>query len=259
MKHDRLFYKLHYRQDKKRIDYKREIQVLYQNFIQSQSERDFIVFYNRLQWNLKYYIYLKLKKYNFKSFIFSKTKEEYNIEYISILTYLLDEIFQQTWLRIFTTLDSYEDAWKISTWIYSIVRNEIKTSYNSLNRIKKLKVKYHFFNQNTTCISKKIKDVDGVVKVNKILLEEVDNSNEYYQKMIEEDFYLQQYENKINELPEQYKYILYDRDVHHLSYEDIANKYQLKIQDVKNKIYLGRKRAKEELKSIEPNRLDGLF
>jgi RNA polymerase sigma factor (sigma-70 family) len=184
---------------------------LSENFFTSRSERDYVQLYNKVKPGLRSYIYNVVKDNN-----------------------AADDILVNTLTKLWTKIDQYDPQYQITTWLYRIAFNEC------LGYIRKRNRSYSIDGMREFGVE--------ITESNKLSYSAQDLLIEYHQMseqdFIEEDSYLQnQYESaleSIKNLQPLYQTILEDRLLNDMKYEDIADKHNLPLQTVKNRIRRGK-------------------
>jgi RNA polymerase sigma factor (sigma-70 family) len=191
---------------------------LTENYLESRSEADFTALYRKAKPGLKSYIY-KIVKDN----------------------EVAEDIVVNTLTKMWTKIDQYDPQYQITTWLYRIAFNEClgyiseRNKKTSLNKLAEFGI-----------------EVDGEGFVGDTLshlIEEAEQKSE--QDFLDEDEALQnQYTSAlkaIEKLKPIYREIVVDRLLNNMKYEDIADKYDLPLQTIKNRILRGKRLIQEEL------------
>ena len=183
---------------------------LSENFVKSKSEKDYNALYQRVKPGLKNYIANVVKD-----------------------TEATDDILTNTLTKLWTKIDQYDPSYQITTWLYRIAFNEC------LGWIRQRNSKYSIDTMKEYGIE--ISEQFGHTSAKELLIEgEFKTESDWY----EEDNDLQnRYElalNNIHGLKPMYKEIIEDRLLNNMKYEDIAEKYDLPLQTIKNRIRRGK-------------------
>lgn len=183
---------------------------LSENFIKSKSERDYNALYTRVKPGLRNYIANVVKD-----------------------TEATDDILTNTLTKMWTKIDQYDPSYQITTWLYRIAFNEC------LGWIRQRNTKYSLEAMKDYGIE--ISDQYAHTSARDLLIEsELKTEADW----LEEDQDLtDRYElalNNIDRLKPMYKGIIEDRLLNHMKYEDIAEKYNLPLQTIKNRIRRGK-------------------
>jgi len=184
---------------------------LSENFFTTRSERDYVELYNKVKPGLRSYIYNVVKDNN-----------------------AADDILVNTLTKLWTKIDQYDPQYQITTWLYRIAFNEC------LGYIRKRNRSYSIDGMREFGVE--------ITESNKLSYNAQDLLIEYHQMSeqdyLEEDSYLQkQYESaleSIKNLQPLYQTILEDRLLNNMKYEDIADKHNLPLQTIKNRIRRGK-------------------
>lgn len=183
---------------------------LSENFIKSKSERDYNALYARVKPGLRNYIANVVKD-----------------------TEATDDILTNTLTKMWTKIDQYDPSYQITTWLYRIAFNEC------LGWIRQRNTKYSLEAMKDYGIE--ISDQYAHTSARDLLIEsELKTEADW----LEEDQDLtDRYElalTNIDRLKPMYKGIIEDRLLNHMKYEDIAEKYNLPLQTIKNRIRRGK-------------------
>ena len=183
---------------------------LSENFIKSKSERDYNALYNRVKPGLRNYIYNVVKDNE-----------------------ATDDILTNTLTKMWTKIDQYDPSYQITTWLYRIAFNECLGWIRQRNR------KYSIDAMKEYGIE--VSEHYSHTSAHDLLIE-MEHKTEL--DFIEEDqAIMDSYElalKAINDLKPMYREILEDRLLNDMKYEDIAVKYNVPLQTVKNRIRRGK-------------------
>jgi RNA polymerase sigma-70 factor (ECF subfamily) len=162
-----------------------------------------------------------VQRYNdrIQNFIFSYTKDAMDSE----------DITQETFFRLYKSKNAYERIAKLSTWLFTIAGNLVKSHYR-----KNSKRKY-------------------------VPIEGFNKDNEYYEVSLVDDAFLldDQVDQKqfmdivhssLHELPSEFRDLVELRDIKDLSYEEIMDMTGLPMGTVKSRINRGRARLYSKVK-----------
>ena len=133
---------------------------------------------------------------------------------------LAEDLTQDTYLKVFTKKDSYNEMnAKFSTWMYTIAKNAAFTELRKRKR------------RNTWSISEisNIGDDDKVIDI-------PDVSSEDVESQIMNDYNRKHYHSAISKLKRDFKTIIILRDIQELSYDDISIIVKVPIGTVKSRI-----------------------
>lgn len=183
---------------------------LSENFIKSKSEKDYKLLHDRIKPGLRNYINNVVKDNE-----------------------ATDDILTNTLTKMWTKIDQYDPNYQITTWLYRIAFNEClgwirqRNRKSSIEAMKEYGIEVSEHYAHTTAHD---------------LLIEVEHKTEL--DFIEEDQALMDsYElalKAIQDLKPMYRDIIEDRLLNNMKYEDIASKYSVPLQTVKNRIRRGK-------------------
>ena len=183
---------------------------LAENCIKTRSEKDYKVLYDKIKPGLENYVFNVVKDNEAK-----------------------DDIVTNTLTKLWTKADQYDPQYQITTWLYRIAFNEClgyirqRNKKRSIDALRDSGIEVSRYYARTSA---------------KDLLVEMEYKSE-------EDFYeednelMNRYEQAlkgIENLKPMYKGILEDRLLNNMKYEDIADKYNLPLQTIKNRIRRGK-------------------
>jgi len=145
---------------------------------------------------------------------------------------LIEDAVSNTILKILTKISQYNpNKGNFSTWIYNIARNESLI-------IKKENDRY--LSRNEMKGESIFEELEEKIHYTPFEKEEVD-INSLYESVLE----------KIKELPDIYKDILYDREVLKMKYEEIAQKHKMKKRAVATRIRRGRLKIRKMFPNVK--------
>ena len=183
---------------------------LAENFINSRSEKDYKVLYDKIKPGLENYVFNVVKDNEAK-----------------------DDIVTNTLTKLWTKADQYDTQYQFTTWLYRIAFNEClgwirqRNKKRSIDALQDSGIEVSRYYARTSA---------------KDLLVEMEYKSE--QEWLDEDADLMnRYEQAlkgIETLKPMYKGILEDRLLNNMKYEDIAKKYDLPLQTIKNRIRRGK-------------------
>lgn len=185
---------------------------LAENFVATKSEADYLQLYKKVKPGLR-------------SYIFKTVKDSAAAE----------DILTNTLTKLWTKIEQYDPQYQITTWLYRIAFNECLGYIRERNRKYSLDSMQEFgldVEESTGRITSNISE----------LMEDYEMKSEA--DYLAEDAELDQmYESTLvamDKLKPIYKNILVDRIVNEMKYEDLADKYNLPLQTIKNRIRRGR-------------------
>ena len=189
---------------------KKSYRELAENFTTSRSEKDYKVLYDKIKPGLENYVFNVVKDNEAK-----------------------DDIVTNTLTKMWTKIDQYDPQYQITTWLYRIAFNDClgwirqRNKKRSIDALQDSGIEVSRYYARTSA---------------KDLLVEMEYKSE--QDWIDEDDELMnRYEQAlkgIETLKPMYKGILEDRLLNNMKYEDIAKKYDLPLQTIKNRIRRGK-------------------
>jgi len=183
---------------------------LSENFIKSKSERDYNALYARVKPGLRNYIANVVKD-----------------------TEATDDILTNTLTKMWTKIDQYDPSYQITTWLYRIAFNEClgwirqRNSKYSIDAMKEYGIEISDQYAHTSARDLLI---EYELKTEADWLEEDQDLTDRYELAL----------NNIDNLKPMYKGIIEDRLLNNMKYEDIAEKYNLPLQTIKNRIRRGK-------------------
>jgi|TARA_B110000908_G_C10144829_1_gene398536 RNA polymerase sigma-70 factor (ECF subfamily) len=183
---------------------------LSENFITSKSEKDYNVLYQRVKPGLRNYIYNVVKDND-----------------------ACEDILTNTLTKMWTKIDQYDPKYQITTWLYRIAFNECLGWIRQRNR------KYSIDAMKEYGIE--ISEHYSHTSAHDLLIEIETKSEQDW--IDEDDAIMNSYESAlkaIQELKPMYRDIIEDRLLNNMKYEDIADKYGVPLQTVKNRIRRGK-------------------
>lgn len=202
------------------------IQELAIDYLETRSEQSFSLLYKRLYPNLRNYT---------KNFLSSYCKAS--------LSDNIDDIISTVWFKVINNLNDYNKIWNFSTWVYAICKNELLHEKQNIFKF------VHLDNLNSEDSENKISQENWLSThaVNKedVYIDEIDI--EQREKTDEINKLYKMTLNAILELPEEYKSIIIDREIYHMKYKEISEKYDMNLDTVKSRIKLGRSKVKDKI------------
>lgn len=202
------------------------IQELAIDYLETRSEKSFSLLYKRLYPNLRNYT---------KNFLTSYCKAN--------LSDNIDDIISTVWFKVINNINDYNKIWNFSTWVYAICKNELLHEKQNIFKF------VHLDNLNSEDSENKISQENwlSTYAVNKedVYIDEIDI--EQREKTDEINKLYKMTLNAILNLPEEYKSIIIDREIYHMKYKEISEKYDMNIDTVKSRIKLGRSKIKDKI------------
>ena len=185
---------------------------LAENFVATKSEADYLQLYKKVKPGLR-------------SYIFKTVKDSAAAE----------DILTNTLTKLWTKIEQYDPQYQITTWLYRIAFNECLGYIRERNRKYSLDSMQEFgldVEESTGRITSNISE----------LMEDYEMKSEadYLAEDAELDRMYESTLVAMDKLKPIYKNILVDRIVNEMKYEDLADKYKLPLQTIKNRIRRGR-------------------
>lgn len=156
-----------------------------------------------------------------------------------------EDLLANTFAKIYTKIDQYDPQWQASTWSYTIAHREC---LRWIKKERNPRVSLSYFNENG---ADAVSDDDGIsisnTNTSKI---EVENYKTEDQFLAEDNALVDQYNyavESIQNLKPMYREILADNLVHGMKYREIAEKYDLPLQTIKNRIRRAKQLVAESL------------
>jgi RNA polymerase sigma-70 factor (ECF subfamily) len=184
---------------------------LTENFLETRSEKDFNKLYNKVKPGLRTYIFSVVKDND-----------------------ATNDILVNTLTKMWTKFDQYDPQYQITTWLYRIAFNECLSYIRQRNRKYSIENMREYGIEVTESSNSRLSASDLLVEYNQMTeqdyLDEDNHINEQYSSAL----------RCINELKPMYRGIVEDRLINNMKYEDIAEKYNLPLQTIKNRIRRGK-------------------
>lgn len=191
---------------------------LTENYLQSRSEQDFTKLFYRIKPGITAYIYKMVKDRD-----------------------IAEDIAVNTLSKMWTKIDQFDPNYQITTWLYRIAYNDAlgwiyrRNKKTSLDYLAEYGVEIN----ETGSLPSGLED---------LVFEHEQKTEQDY---LEEDQHLMDmYENALNamqELKGMYRDIIVDRLINNMKYEDIADKHNVSLQTVKNRIRRGKALIAEQI------------
>lgn len=191
------------------------IQKLAEEFIEKKSDKAFTDLFNRLKPGVSNHCFLILK----------------DLE-------LAEDAFLNTMSKVWLKIDQYNlERGNFSTWCYNIARNE------SLLLMKSRKKLINHEEGDLEFLSSKntIGDIGGVYII------EEDPSYAFFNEENTIDAVYESVLSEIRSLPETYRNIMIDREIHGMKYKDIAEKYGIKKRSIATRIRRARGKIRKKI------------
>jgi RNA polymerase sigma-70 factor (ECF subfamily) len=159
---------------------------------------------------------------------------------------MAEDIAVNTLTKLWTKIDQYDPQYQITTWLYRIAFNDALGHINNRNKQSSLDALSDYgvevsengeFVNGTHGLNGAIEDY--VMKTEQDFLEEDNELMEKYGRALTE----------IENLKGMYKEIVIDRLINEMKYEEIAEKHDLPLQTIKNRIRRGKAIIEENMMS----------
>jgi len=133
----------------------------------------------------------------------------------------VDDIVQDTFIKMRLNIDNLEDLSKINAWIYQIARNNINDHFRNKNK---------FSNQSPDELTN---------------LELATEEDDEIKTLIQTKRFSDYTGLVINQLPEKYREAVYWVDIKGISQNELAEKLNISISGAKSRVQRGRQKIKE--------------
>jgi RNA polymerase sigma-70 factor (ECF subfamily) len=192
----------------------KNIQELAESFIRSSSEKDFVELYKRIKPGLLNHC---------KSILIEQEAAE--------------DAVSNTMAKIWTKISQYNpERGNFSTWVYNIARNESLVIKKNEDRY--MPIIHEVVRNNDDSEDGFLQKSNSPITLeSEFDLISIDNDEmeDLYESVIE----------KMKDLPEIYKDILFDREILRMKYQDIADKYGMKKRAIATRIRRARIKVRE--------------
>lgn len=184
---------------------------LTENFLQTRSDADFTALFYKVKPGLTSYINKIVKDRE-----------------------LAEDIAINTLTKMWTKIDQYDPQYQITTWLYRIAFNDAlghisnRNKQSSLDKLSEFGVEINESGEFTTGLQGAFEDYE--LKTEQDFIDEDNDLMEKYGKTLK----------AIDSLKEAYKGIIVDRLINDMKYEEIAEKHNLPLQTIKNRIRRGK-------------------
>lgn len=186
---------------------------LTENYIETKSHHDYTMLYNRVKPGLTRYVANIIKDGE-----------------------MAEDIAVNTLIKMWTKIDQYNPEYQITTWLYRIAMNDALGYIRERNKSTSMdRLRDDFgvdINSQGTIESNSVQDLmeEAEMKTEMDFYDEEEALNTRYELALE----------AIRDLKPLYRDILVDRLINNMKYKDIAVKYEINLQTVKNRIRRGR-------------------
>lgn len=141
------------------------------------------------------------------------------------------DLVQETFIKAFGSLKSYNPSYRFTTWLYKIAAN------SSIDYIRKRKIQ-------TFSLDQPLETRDGRINV------EVADMSHHPERDLSSKQQQQTITEAIESLPTKYKEVIVKRHQEDKSYEEIASLLNVPVGTVKARIFRARELLKKKLKSL---------
>ena len=181
------------------------------NFLETKSDQDFAALYNKIKPGLTSYVYKIVKDSD-----------------------MAEDIAINTLTKLWTKIDQYDPKYQITTWLYRIAFNDAlghiakRKKSSSLDALAEFGVEVNNNGSTQATLSAAMEEAYEMTEQD--FLDEDDELMERYTNTLE----------AMQGLKDMYKDIVVDRLVNNMKYDQIAEKYNISLQTVKNRIRRGK-------------------
>lgn len=151
---------------------------------------------------------------------------------------VVDDVVSNTFIKLWTKIDQFNPEFSISTWLYRIARNEALGVLNTQSNKASLDQLNEFGVQITTAGT--VMDTELDADLFKSEREWLEDDNEFQATL--DAIYI-----AILDLDDKYRDICKDRLLNNIKYQDLAEKYDLPLQTIKNRIRRGKMIIREKV------------
>lgn len=145
----------------------------------------------------------------------------------------VNDLLQETFIRVFRNRHSYERIAKFSTWLYTIAGNLARTEYRKSKR------------DPTTSIYRTTRD-DEEYEL------QLPDGHRHPDRLADQPIYREEIQKALQQLDEPFREAVILRDKQQLSYKEIAEITDAPIGTVKSRIHRGREQLQELLEEVYP-------
>jgi RNA polymerase sigma-70 factor (ECF subfamily) len=184
---------------------------LTENFLQTRSDADFTALFYKVKPGITSYVNKIVKDRE-----------------------LAEDIAINTLTKMWTKIDQYDPQYQITTWLYRIAFNDAlghisnRKKQSSLDKLSEFGVEINESGEFTTGLQGAFEDYE--LKTEQDFIDEDNELMDKYGRTLK----------AIDSLKEAYKGIIVDRLLNDMKYEEIAEKHNLPLQTIKNRIRRGK-------------------
>jgi RNA polymerase sigma-70 factor (ECF subfamily) len=146
-----------------------------------------------------------------------------------------DHVVSAVMASVYDKIDQYDVKWHISTWIYRIAYTHACGKLRQRKASKTTPMSYFEYGENKNYIDKMEYDSIENHTDHLIIKEENEEHNEEIKRV----------RTIIENLPEEYREVIFEKFFNDLSYEEIHKKLNIPLHTVKNRVARGKKLFKE--------------
>jgi RNA polymerase sigma-70 factor (ECF subfamily) len=183
-----------------------------QKFYETRSEKVYTDLYHRIRPGLYNYVYQILKDNDLTNHVVS-----------AVMT------------TVYNKIDTYDPKWHISTWAYRIAYTAACMELRYKKAARTTPMSFFENSENKNWVSQiEFESIDGYKDILIAAEEEAEEkSNNLRLRKI------------VSELPEEYRHVIFEKFFNDLKYDEIAEKLEIPLHTVKNRISRGKKLIKE--------------
>lgn len=196
---------------------------LTENFLTTRSEADFTALFYKVKPGLTTYINKIVKDRE-----------------------MAEDIAVNTLTKLWTKIDQYDPQYQITTWLYRIAFNDALGHINNRNKQSSLDALSDYGVE----VSENGEFVNGAHGLNGAIEDYVMKTEQDF--LEEDDELMAKYGRALTEIENlkgMYKEIVIDRLINEMKYEEIAEKHDLPLQTIKNRIRRGKAIIEENMMS----------
>jgi RNA polymerase sigma-70 factor (ECF subfamily) len=196
---------------------------LTENFLTTRSEADFTALFYKVKPGLTTYINKIVKDRE-----------------------MAEDIAVNTLTKLWTKIDQYDPQYQITTWLYRIAFNDALGHINNRNKQSSLDALSDYGVE----VSENGEFVNGAHGLNGAIEDYVMKTEQDF--LEEDDELMSKYGRALTEIENlkgMYKEIVIDRLINEMKYEEIAEKHDLPLQTIKNRIRRGKAIIEENMMS----------
>ena len=196
---------------------------LTENFLATRSEADFTALFYKVKPGLTTYVNKIVKDRE-----------------------MAEDIAVNTLTKLWTKIDQYDPQYQITTWLYRIAFNDALGHINNRNKQSSLDALSDYGVE----VSENGEFVNGAHGLNGAIEDYVMKTEQDF--LEEDDELMSKYGRALTEIENlkgMYKEIVIDRLINEMKYEEIAEKHDLPLQTIKNRIRRGKAIIEENMMS----------